>query len=114
MIINGITLEDLDIFDIEVAEKCERALDKVKEVSNIKDDLKGSQVIKRQCIAINECFNELFGEGTDKKVFGGKMNIITSLKAFEELILAVKEKSVELEKISSKYSPNRAKRRSSK
>lgn len=114
MIINGITLEDLDIFDVEVAEKCERALEKVKVVSDFNEDIKGSQIIKRQCIAINECFNELFGEGTDKKIFGNKMNIITSLNAFEELVDAVQEKSSEIEKISNKYSSNRSKRRSKK
>ncbi|WP_460377777.1 DUF6673 family protein, partial [Paraclostridium bifermentans] len=35
-------------------------------------------------------------------------------KAFEELILQVNEQKKEIEKISNKYSPNRASRRSKK
>ena len=53
----------------------------------------------------------MFGEGTDKKIFGDKVNLLTCLKAFEELVEQVNAQKGEVEKIASKYSPNRAQRR---
>lgn len=114
MKINGVELEDLDIYDVEVAEKYESGLKKIKEMSNDVNDKSLSETIRIQCNHIFDFFNTLFGEGTDKKVFGNKVNLVTCIKAFEELILQVNEQKKELEKISNKYSPNRAARRSKK
>lgn len=111
MIINGVELEDLDIYDLEVAEKYEKALAKVRDLST-KDDSKSlSEGIKFQCNLIFEFFNTVFGEGTDKKVFGNKVNLMTCMKSFEEIVLRMNEQKKELEKLSNKYSPNRAARR---
>lgn len=114
MKINGVELEDLDILDLEVAENFEKTL---KSVENISEKIKGMTVtesIKTQCNAIFNVFNELFGEGTDKKIFGDKVNLLTCLKAFEELVIQVNEKNQEVENLVKKYSPNRAARRSKK
>lgn len=114
MKINGVELEDLDILDLEVAEKFEKTL---KNVEGIDGKVKGMTVaesIRTQCNAIFNVFNELFGKGTDKKVFGDKVNLLTCLKAFEELITTVNSKNEEVEKLSKKYSPNRAQRRAKK
>ncbi|KHO39078.1 AP endonuclease [Clostridium tetani] len=114
MKINGVELPDLDILDLEVAEKFEKTL---KSVENISEKIKGMTVtesIKTQCNAIFNVFNELFGEGTDKKIFEDKVNLLTCLKAFEELVIQVNETSQEVEKLVKKYSPNRAARRSKK
>lgn len=112
MIINGVELEDLDIYDLEVAEKYEKALAKVRELST-KDNSKSlSEGIKFQCNLIFDFFNTVFGEGTDKDIFGNKVNLMTCMKAFEEIVLKVNEQKKELEKLSNKYSPNRAARRS--
>lgn len=112
MIINGVELEDLDIYDVEVAEKYEKALETVHLSSN-KDNSKSlSEGIKFQCNLIFDFFNTVFGEGTDKKIFGNKVNLMTCIKAFEEIVLKVNEQKKEIEKLSNKYSPNRAARRS--
>lgn len=114
MKINGVELEDLDILDLEVAEKFEKTL---KSVEGIEEKVKGMTVaesIRTQCNAVFNVFNELFGQGTDEKIFGDKVNLLTCLKAFEELITAVNSKNEEVEKLSKKYSPNRAQRRAKK
>lgn len=111
MIINGVELEDLDIYDLEVAERYEKALAKVRELST-KDNSKSlSEGIKFQCNIIFDFFNTVFGEGTDKDIFGDKVNLMTCMKAFEEIVLKVNEQKKEIEKLSNKYSPNRATRR---
>lgn len=111
MIINGVELEDLDIYDLEVAERYEKALAKVNEDSN-KDNSKSlSEGIKYQCNLIFDFFNTVFGEDTDKKIFGNKVNLMTCIKAFEEVVLKMNEQKKEIEKLSNKYSPNRAARR---
>lgn len=114
MIINGVELEDIDIYDLEVAEKYDKVL---KNIDIVKEDVQGMsnvEGIRTLCNAIFEVFNTMFGEGTDKKVFGNKVNLITCLKALEEFVLKIKEQEKEIEKLMSKYSPNRAARRSKK
>ena len=56
----------------------------------------------------------MFGEGADKKVFGNKVNLMTCMKSFEEVVLKINEQKKEIERLSNKYSPNRAARRSKK
>lgn len=114
MVVNGVELEDLDIFDVDIAVKYENALEKVAKESHVDENLKGSEIIRNQCQIIFDCFNELFGEGTDKKVFGEKVNVITCLKAFEQLIEETNKQSSKLKELQLKYSPNRVKRRSKK
>lgn len=118
MIVNGVELEDIDILDYEVAEKYEKALDSVKGIGDNVKGLKTSESIKLQCETIFDVFNTLWGEGTDRKVFGTKVNLLICFKAFEELVAQTesnsKEQYNEMNKIVSKYSPNRATRRSKK
>ena len=114
MKINNVELEDVDIFDVDTAEKYEEAVKKVQkesEESKQLEDISLSAMIRKQCNAVFDCFNTIFGEGTDKKVFGQKVNLMTCLKAFEELIVNVNEQKQELEKLTDKYSPNRAQKR---
>lgn len=114
MIINGVELEDIDIYDLEVAEKYEKALKTVQESSS-KDDSKSlSEGIRFQCKLIFDFFNTVFGEGTNKKIFGNKVNLMTCVKAFEEVVSRMNEQKKEIEKLSNKYSPNRAARRNKK
>lgn len=113
MIINGVELEDLDIYDVEVAEKYEKVLENINKPQKV-EGLKTSAVIRKQCEAIFNVFNELFGEGTDKKVFGDRVNIKICLEAFASLIDQIDSQKKELDNIVSKYSPNRAQRRAKK
>lgn len=114
MKINEVELQDIDVLDLEVAEKYEQSLEKVEDVSKKLEGMKISESIRTQCNAIFDVFNTMFGEGTDKKVFGNKVNLLTCLKAFEELVTHVNSKNAEIEKLANKYSPNRAQRRAKK
>lgn len=114
MKINGVELQDIDILDLEVAEKYENALESVKDISKRIEGMKLSEAIRIQCTTIFDVFNTMFGEGTDKKVFGDKVNLLTCLKAFEDLVTHVNSKNTEVERLANKYSPNRAQRRSKK
>ncbi len=116
MEINKIDLGELDIFELETMEKVENAINgTIKEMDKLeKPNLTASEAIRIQCHAIMDCFNTVFGEGTDKKIFGNKTNLVVCLKAFEELIDKVNEQKKELEVFANKYSPNRATRRSKK
>jgi hypothetical protein len=114
MKINNVELQDIDVLDLEVAEKWEKALEQVEDIAKTIEGMKVSESIRTQCNAIFDVFNTLFGEGTDKKVFGDKVNLLTCLKAFEELVTQINSQSTEVEKMASKYSPNRANRRNKK
>lgn len=114
MKINDVELEDLDIYDAEVAEKYEKQLDKIEKLTTKVEGLGLSEGIRYQCNLIFDIFNELFGEGTDKKVFGEKVNLKICLNAFAELIEQTNEQKKEIRKLSNKYSPNRAQRRDKK
>lgn len=115
MKINGVELQDLDIFDLETAEKYEKVLKDVSnEVSKVNREMGISEAIRIQCNSIFNAFNTLFGEETDKKVFGTKVNLMTCIKAFEELTENVSAQKKEVEKFSQKYKLNREQRRSNK
>lgn len=114
MKINGVELADIDVFDADTAEKYEKVLDNVVKESKNFEGLKTSAVIRKQCGLVFDVFNSLFGEGTDKKVFGDRVNLKTCLKAFEELVEQVNEQKKEVEEMTAKYSPNRAQRRAKK
>ena len=109
------TLEELSPQEEEYMRgKYEKVLDDV--VSKMKDitATKTSGVIRIQCQAIFEVFNDLCGEGTDKKIFGDKVNLVTCMKAFAELVEYASEQKGEVEKLISKYTPNRLQRRNKK
>ena len=126
MKINGVEIADLDIFDADVAEKYENELNKVKDLTEkanieVKEGkLKQSEFIRKMCILVNDFLDSLWGEGTAYKVFNGRCNMITSIKAFAEIVDWVndkeshKEELSEIDRIVSKYSPNRAQRRAKK
>ena len=114
MIINGVELEDIDIYDLEVAEKYEKAMSRLSDIQGEVETLDGAERIRNICKGIFEVFNVMFGEGADKKIFGNKVNLLTCLKALEEFQLQIKDQKKEIEKLANKYSPNRAARRSKK
>lgn len=109
--VNEIELGELDVYDLEVAEKIEKELKKVDQVSKSLEGMHLTEIIKTQCAAIFEFFNTIFGEGTDQKVFGDKVNLVTCLEALDELVSQIRNQKERVEKISNKYSPNRVQRR---
>jgi hypothetical protein len=61
------------------------------------------------------CFNSIFGDGTDRKGFGDRVNLGVCLEAFGELSAQVKQKPIDrVNGIVLQYQPNREARRSKK
>ena len=118
MIINGVELQDIDIFDLETSENIESAINKAEGIFKGEQPSRMSESIRLQCTAVFDCFNDIFGEGTDKKVFGNKVNLMDCLRVFSELVDNITKQREDAEKevnnLTSKYSPNRAQRRSKK
>ena len=111
MLINGVEMKDLDIYDVEVAERYEKALGILEGIEGKIKGLKMSESIRTQCTLIFEFFNTLYGEGADRKIFGESVNLVTCVKALGEFMEQIDSEKQELEKLVNKYSPNRAKRR---
>ena len=108
MKINNIELE-LDMYDADMMKKVEKAITNV--VENVNKVCKtNSESIRLQCSAIMDCFNTIFGEGTDKNLFGGKTNLIVCLDAFEILANEINNQKAKLAKINNKYNLNKIKR----
>ena len=113
MKINNVELDDLDLFDLDTAAKVEDAINVLEEKEN-ESELSGlglADVIRQKCQFIFDFFNEVWGEGTDKKVFGEKTNVKECYKAFAQVIEKIGQSKSELESITLKYSSNRAQRR---
>lgn len=114
MLINNVELE-LDLMDADMAEKYEKAYRKMqRDVANIPKNLSLADSIRKQCQLIFTFFDEVFREGTSKKIFGNKTNLRECIKAVETLIDYVNKDVEEANKIINKYSPNRVARRDSK
>lgn len=119
MKIRDVKLE-FDFNDADDMERLENAIEKTQTaLENISvEDKKASEVIRETCKNIFDCFNEIFGEGTDKKIFGNKTNFNVCKEAFEDLVNGRIEQenqfTQEMNNIEKKYSPNRAARRAKK
>lgn len=116
MLINGKEFE-LDIFDADEAERYETAVEKLQSTAKALEGAAGtegvklSNVIRQQCECIFEFFNTLFGDGTDKLIFGEKTNIYTCMDVSEEFMQDINKQREKVEARVKKYSPNRAQRR---
>ncbi|NFH70767.1 AP endonuclease [Clostridium botulinum] len=96
MKINNVEIEDLDLMDADVSEKFEKATNDLQAKEKVQNfQGKGlSEIIRTQCTLIFDFFNDVWGEGTDKKVFGNKVNYRTCEKAFKDVIdYAMKQKN---------------------
>lgn len=91
MIINNVELPDIDVSDALVMENYEAAHDKVAEKMNNLDvnGKRRSELIRIQCEAVFRFFEDVFGEGTAKKVFGESVNLTTCLNAYESVVIEV-------------------------
>ncbi|MBY6932283.1 DUF6673 family protein [Clostridium botulinum] len=96
MKINNVEIEDLDLMDADVAEKYEKAvtdLQKKEKETNF-EGMGLSKIIRTQCTLIFDFFNDVWGTGTDKKVFGNKTNYRVCEKAFKDVVeYSVKQKN---------------------
>ena len=118
---------DFDFFDAEQMERYEKESEIVqKELNSIDiNKMKQSELINKTCETIEKCFDNIFGEGTSKKIFEDKRNFRLCVKAFKDLVKAKKEQvneidndikdfQKELQEINAEYKPNRATRRAKK
>lgn len=112
--INNVDLE-IDMLDANEAEKFDKVMDNTKNSITKAKGVAGSKGIRILCEVVFNAFDDIFGEGTHKKIFGEKVNALSCLKAFQELVDGVQIQSDEAVKsLDIKYSANRAKRRSKK
>lgn len=104
---------ELDFLDADEMERVEAALNRVTERSKALtvDGLTQSQAIRNQCKVIFDFFDDVFGEGTHKRIFGTKCNLIQALNAFEAFNVAKEASAKEVRAVSDKYNANRAQRR---
>lgn len=117
--INNVELE-FDFTDADDLERFENAVEKAQKdfesISTI--GKKASETIRESCKCIFDCFNTIFGDGTDKKIFGNKTNFNVCMQAFKDLVDAKfaqeNQFANEINELEKKYSPNRATRRSKK
>lgn len=107
---------EFDIMDADDAEQFENALKMVRDTTNdtaVGESFAGS--IRRQAEVVFAFFDDLFGEGFHREVFGERTNLAECLEAFRELVDAIngdrKEKLVRMQQLSGNGYPNRAARR---
>lgn len=108
---------ELNIFDADEAERIDKAIQNATDaLENIDTDGEKLQVVIRKvCHATFECFNTIFGEGTDKLLFGDKTDMLQCAKAMAELKEATTKKQEDaFKEMFSNYLPNRQTRRSKK
>lgn len=119
MIINGVQLPDPDTADVLFMEKLEREQDAVTNWDENPEIKTRAQKIRAQCTAIFNFFDNMFGDGTAKKVFGEKVNLITCVDAYDEVLTEINRVDAELAaklraKYVSKYLPNKGKKHKNK
>ncbi len=106
--------------DADDMEKLENAIEKTrKKLNALKIEGKTmSAVIKEVCNCVFNCFDEIFGENVSKDIFGNRYNLDICIDAFENLCNAKVEQDNSFEQriknFETKYSPNRATRRTKK
>lgn len=109
----GVELE-YDFFDADQLEIYERENKKVAEDIGDMEQYEGkstADAIRIQCRIVDNFFDAVFGEGTAKKLFHGKANILEHMDAFGTVVQGAGNARAEFEAIEDKYTPNRAERR---
>lgn len=118
---------EFSFFDANQMEKYEKESEIAqKELNSIDiNKMKQSEIINKTCEIVENCFDNVFGEGTSKEIFEGKKDFKLCIKAFKDLVKAKKEEvseidseikdfQKELQEINTEYKPNRATRRTKK
>ena len=105
---------EFDFLDADDMEKFEDEARKVIEKCNLKEKekLTYAQMIREECKVINEFFDNVFGEGTSKKLFGNKDNLREHTDAFKEIVDEKEKQQNSFVSSLDRYQPNRETRRS--
>ena len=96
---------DFDIYDFETARRYEQGLQKLQGFSTEGKTL--PEGTREQCEAVNAFFDDLFGEGTARALFGGKYNLTRCLDAIRTLQDSVQEQGDKYRALYSRYIPAR-------
>lgn len=92
-------LQDLDFMEVEVLEKFEDLQEDYNDkLNNPPEFNKTSEMIRYYCELVFDLFNGLFGEGTDKKIFGKSTNLMKCTKAVDELFSYIETSNKATEK----------------
>ncbi|SCX29571.1 hypothetical protein SAMN02910436_02482 [Ruminococcaceae bacterium P7] len=119
MIINSVHISDPDVSDVLFMENFEREQDIVKNKVNSSDGKSRAQIMREQCIAVFNFFDNVFGEGTAKKVFGEKVNLVVCVDAYGQALTEVNRLDAEAgkrlkAKYTAKYGASKGKKKSKK
>lgn len=109
---------DFDIFDAETADAYEAAVKKIRTAAVKKPGETMGDAIRRQCNATFDFFDDLFGDGFHKDLFGEKTNLMECISTFREFVKAVDAQKGALDALmqevaadNASAAPNRAARR---
>lgn len=109
MKLNNVEMGEFDVFEAENSERLEKAIEMLDGMDNTVG-LTMSEQIKQQCTIVFDFFNIVFGEGTDKKIFGDRVNLMICIKALGDFLQYTNNQENEINKITSKYSLDRIKK----
>lgn len=117
---NGYTFEG-DIADADFSDRFEEVMTKIRDTDRavVEDakNLTSGEVIRRQCRVVDEALDALFGDGTAKKIFGGRMNMLDHLEALDNLAQWAMARKKQINDTANRYTQryqNRAQRRANK
>ena len=99
MVINDVELE-FDLLDVETFEKYDNFKKGLADMEDKVKDMSTVESMKYQCTAIFNAFNELFGEGTDVKIFGNRTNLG---KCMDAVFALVEEEEKQANAMSNRY-----------
>lgn len=107
MMINGMELEG-DVLDADFMERLHDAMNKMacSAKKAAAGELSAPEQIRAQCRMVFECFNDVFGEGTDQRLFGARCNLGQAMRAFGELAKALQRQQEEAVALLSAYLPD--------
>lgn len=107
---------DFAIFDAETADLYEEAVKTARDEAVKKAGETLGDAIRRQCNAVFNFFDTIFGEGFHKELFGPRTNLMECIGTFRDFIKAVDEQKAALDTMMKEVeadtaAPNRAARR---
>jgi hypothetical protein len=110
MKINGYELE-VDFTDADFIDKIEKYAKEVSEQVELtkRKEMGMAEFIRKECEIVRNFFDNVFGKGTAKKIFGNKYSLSICISTFQQFIEAKLSQQKELEEIINKYSPERLK-----
>lgn len=105
---------ELDLFDADVMEVYEKAMNEV--VERAKESKKHTEVsnaegIREMCGIVKDFFDKVFGDGTAEKLLKGKNNLAVCMDAFGIVSSEAGKMKGQVNAITNKYNMNRAQRR---